>query len=374
MKPTLSKTLFADLTPETLRTLPLTQAVTNPSAWFIDPRFHELDREAIFAATWQSVGYAAQLDEPGQYFTCTVADEPVIVLRDRDGLLRAFYNVCRHRGGPLALDHAGCVKALQCKYHGWTYLTDGSLRGIPKWNAVELFDRKDYGLVPIQVALWEGLVFVNLSRSTETLETRLGGIVEQLRPNRIGTKRFARRVDYDVQANWKVYVENYLEGYHVPLVHPALNQLLDVQEYVTELYPSYSLQKSPIRAGKDDVYTQGAGGEAFYYWIWPNLMLNLLGDRLQVNLVVPVAHDRCKVIFWTYYDDPTGPGQAERIAGDLAYSDEVQAEDRLICEHVQRGLGSRAYDQGRFSVEMEQGVHHFQTLLKETYARWLRPG
>lgn len=362
---------YPELTEAELAEAPVERAETIPSSWYTDPAFHALDRDAVFARSWQGVGHLGMLPESGCYFTATVADDPVIVLRDRDGRLRAFYNVCRHRGGPLAIESSGCVKALTCKYHGWTYLLDGSLRGVPQFDRTELFDRKDYGLIPLRTGTWEDFVFVSLAEHPEPrLGTLLKGIRERIHPNRLSTKRLVRRVDYEVHANWKVYVDNYLEGYHIPHVHPELNRALDYTAYRTELHPWYSLQHSPLQA--DNVYTGSGGGEAFYYWVWPNLMLNILPHRVQVNLVLPDGPSRCRVIFWYYYDDPDAPGRAHQIEEDVAYSDAVQREDREICERVQQGLASRAYDRGRFSPDMESGVHHFQTLLKRSYAAFLR--
>src|SRR5205809_189401 len=189
-------------------------------------------------------------------------------------------------------------------------------------------------------------------------------------PTHIGKLTFARRVDYDVRANWKVYVDNYLEGYHVPYVHPELYSLYDYEGYVTEVHDWYSVQVGPL-TGDSNVYTAG-GGEALYYQVFPNLMLNVVPGRLQSNLVIPVAPDRCKVIFRYYYDDVASPAARERIEADIAFSDKVQHEDAEICERVQKGLGSRAYDKGRFSVRFEEGVYHFQKLLKHAYRTWLK--
>lgn len=362
-----------DFTETDLSIVPVERSETIPSSWYVDPRFHLVDRDAVFARTWQGVGDVTMIPAPGDYFLATVADDPVIVLRDRDGTLRAFYNVCRHRGGPLALEPRGCVKALTCKYHGWTYLLDGTLRGVPQFDRTELFDKRDYGLVPIAVDTWQGLIFVNLEpERAPPLAEVLAGIEERIRPNRLDRKRLVHRVDYRVDANWKAYVDNFLEGYHIPHVHPELNKALDYLSYVTELGPWYNLQHSPLMA--DNVYTRDAGAEAFYYWIYPNYMLNILPHRVQVNLVLPDGPDRCRVIFWYYYDDPDAPGRAEQIRQDVEYSDMVQREDREICERVQQGLRSRAYHRGRFSVEMESGVYQFQRLLKDSYRRWRDAG
>jgi choline monooxygenase len=353
-----------------LRVRPLARAETIPSAWYTEAGFHELDREAVFAASWQHVADVRQLAEPGDHVVADVAGQPIIVVRGQDGELRAFYNVCRHRGGPLALKD-GSADMLICKYHGWTYRLDGMLRGVPHFNQVELFDKKDYGLTPVHLAVWEGLVFVHLGRRpAPPLATLLQSIQERVAPTRLGALRFARRVDYDVQANWKVYVDNYLEGYHVPYVHPELFTLYDYESYVTEVHDWYSVQVGPLTA-EGNIYTAG-GGEALYYHVFPNLMLNVVPGRLQSNVVIPLAPDRCRVIFRYYYHDVAAPTARERIEADVAFSDKVQREDAEICERVQRGLASRAYDKGRFSVRFEAGVHHFQSLLKHAYRAQLK--
>src|SRR5438034_9622314 len=176
-----------------LRVRPLARAETIPSAWYTDPRFHDLDRDAVFAATWQYVADVQQLAQPGDHVLADVAGEPIIVVRASDGELRAFYNVCRHRDGPLALKD-GNADMLICKYHGWTYRLDGMLRGVPHFNRVELFDKKDYGLTPIHLATWEGLVFVNLARRPKPVETLLAGIRERIAPARLERRSEERRV------------------------------------------------------------------------------------------------------------------------------------------------------------------------------------
>jgi choline monooxygenase len=364
----LSRKAFPDLSPESLSVVPVERSETIPSSWYTDPRFHTLDLESIFSRTWQGVGHVCQLSEPGMYFLAEVAGNPIIVVRGKDEVLRAFYNVCRHRGGPLATED-GCANALKCKYHGWTYLLDGSLRGVPQFDRVELFAKKDYGLVPVRLEVWEGLIFVNLAENPEPVARVMAGIRDRIAPIDLSRVRFAQRVDYEVKCNWKIYVDNFLEGYHVPHVHPELFKLLDFQTYRTEVFDTYSLQYSALRE-TENVYSSN-GGEAFYYCVFPNYMLNIVPGRLQTNLVLPLAPDRCRVIFQYYYDEVDTPEARQRTAADVAYSDHVQHEDIAICERVQHGLASRAYDKGRFSAEFEEGVYHFQVLVKEAYSGWI---
>ena len=349
--------------------VPIERAETIPSSWYVDPRFHELDKEVIFMRTWQYVGSLSQVEDVGDYFLASVADNPILVIRGKDNVVRAFYNVCRHRGGPLAIEPAGNCSILQCKYHGWTYLLDGSLRGTPKFDRTELFDKKDNGLRPVRLEAWQHLLFVTLRTNDSSPAALMKGIAERVAPHDLAAKKFFRRVVYEVHCNWKVYVDNYLEGYHLPFVHPELCNLLDYQRYVTETFEHYSLQYSPF-SGKENLYTTG-DGDAYYYFIFPNFMLNILPGRLQSNVVFPVAHNLCKVIFDYYYDDVEMPDALVKIEKDISYSDKIQQEDIEICGHVQRGLESVAYDKGRFSPEMERAVYHFQCLLKKTYRRSL---
>jgi len=358
----------ADLVGPDLATVPLERAETIPSAWYVDPRFHDLDREAVFGRTWQHVGHVSQVQAAGDHVLATVAGNPVIAVRGKDRVLRGFFNVCRHRGGPLAL-HDGHDDMLQCKYHGWTYQLDGMLRGVPHFNRVELFDKKDHGLVPVPLDTWEGLIFANLTDSAGPVRECLRGAAERILPMRLPELRFARRVDYEVRCNWKVYMDNFLEGYHVPYVHPELMKLYDYQSYVTEVHDWYSLQVGPL-SGADNVYGTREG-EALYYCLFPNFMLNILPGRLQTNLVVPLAADRCRVEFRYYYADVESPSARRLMNEDHEFSDKVQQEDIEICERVQEGLASRAYDRGRFSVAFESGVYHFQQLLKAAYRKWL---
>ncbi len=357
-----------------LRIAPLSQAETIPSAWYTDADVHRLDAEAVIAAHWQYVGHESRLAEPGAYLTTSVADQPVVVVRGKDGALRAFYNVCRHRGGPLATAPCGRMKkgVLQCQYHGWTYRLDGSLLGVPRFDRTDLFDKRDFGLVPVAVETWQGLVFVHLGEDPEPVAETYGPIGARIAPLDLAPFRFHQRVVYDVACNWKVYVDNYLEGYHIPLVHPELTTLLDVRAYVTECDGPRILQYSPFKDGENLYATDG--GEAFYYFVFPNTMLNVLPGRLQMNRVDPVAADRCRVVFDYLYTDLDGPEAQRVIAEDLGFSDRVQREDVEICEHVQRGLASRAYDRGRFSVDAEAGVYHFQCLLKQAYRAAPAPG
>lgn len=359
---------FPRVSPSDLNLPPIERAYTIPSMWYVDPGFHALDLEAVFRRSWHLVGAESQLPNVGDRMVGEAAGNPVIAVRDDEGVIRAFYNICRHRGGPLATCD-GSGRVLQCRYHGWTYSLNGALRGMPRFDRVELFDKKAFGLVPLATATWRGLVFVHLDARPPRLDDQLKDLADQLRAVDIAGMRFARKVEYDISCNWKAYVDNYLEGYHIPFVHPELAKLYDYRQYRTETYGRCSIQRTPLTE-EETLYSLG-GGEAFYCFIFPNIMLNILPGRLQTNVVLPVAADRCRVVFWYYYPDVESAAARRKIDEDVTYSDAVQREDMAICEHVQRGLGSRAYDRGRFSVDQEQGVYHFQGLLVAAYRGFL---
>lgn len=356
--------------PAALASQPLARAETPPSAWYVEPRFHAFEREAVFARSWQAVGHAGQVAAPGAFFTARVAEEPVLVVRGEDGALRGFYNVCRHRAGPLATEAEGRVHTLRCHYHGWTYGLDGRLRGAPCWRGVEGFDRAEHALVPVAVAEWQGLVLVHIGPEAPPFEQSTAGVAQRLGGAPLATTGLAHEAVYEVACNWKVYVENYLEGYHVPLVHPELTRLYELRSYTSEVAERWSLQWTRLAPG-DATYATRAGDCAYYLFVFPNLMLNVLPGRLQTNLVEPLGPDRCRVTFRYFYAEGTS---AAARAADLEFSDRVQAEDGEICGHVQRGLGSRSYTRGRLSVEEEAAVHHFHELLRACYRLQLAAG
>jgi choline monooxygenase len=348
--------------PADFQALPLQSAVTLPASIYADPEFHAFERDVVFARNWQLITRAGKLKDTGDHVVADIAGRPVILVRGEDGVLRGFFNVCRHRAGPLALTD-GNAKQLQCKYHGWTYTLAGQLRAAHEMQDAEGFDKSCIHLDGIQVAEWEGLVFAALTPPAATLEQLTAGIRERIRPIELGKFVFHSSVSYDVACNWKAYVDNYLEGYHLPHVHPGLNKLLDYREYTTHTAEWYSYQHSPLD-GSQGPY---ADGEAHYYFIYPNMMLNILPGRLQTNLVVPMASGRCRVLFDYYYMDASSDAGQKMIAEDLAFSDEVQKEDIGICERVQRGLESGSYRAGRISPKRESGLHHFQELVRGAY-------
>ncbi len=344
-------------------------AATIPSRLYVDPVYLELEQERIFGRTWQLVGRREQVTTAGDFFTAEIAGEPIVVVRDGE-TLRGFHNVCLHRAGPVA-EGCGRRKTLQCRYHGWTYRLSGELLRAPEMEGVERFSAADMHLVPIQVATWGPLVFANLDLKAPPLLEFLEDIPERAARFHPERMRWVMRKDYLLACNWKVYVDNYLEGYHVPVVHPGLYKELDYDEYRVEPRRYYSIQHAPLRqvdgSAEGRKYVPSAMDDrAEYYWLFPNIMLNVYLGQLQTNVVLPQGHDRTLVTFeWYAADPPIDPATDPRWSRLIAFSDEIQAEDIQICEIVQKNLRSRVYDRGRYSAKRETGVHHFHSLLHE---------
>lgn len=344
--------------------LPLAEARALPGGFYTDPSVLSLEQRQVFGATWQLVARADELPAPGCYVTTTVGAEPIAVVRGKDGALRAFYNVCRHHAAAVLTTPAGCVERLRCPYHGWTYSLEGHLKVVPEWDGVRCFAKEDHGLMPVPVALWEGLVFVHLGPSPPPLAAYLGRMAALVAPLRLSELRFVERRVWTLECNWKVFIDNYLDGgYHVPFLHRALNSVLPFERYTIECFERSCLQSCPIEGATGDPLTsQVRSGHARYFWLYPNLMLNWYEGYLDTNRVVPLGVDRTQVIFDFYFAD-TSEAVRARNQQSIAVSATIQEEDLEICASVQRGLGSRAYDAGRLSVRREAGEHLFHRLL-----------
>ncbi len=342
-------------------------ALTLPAFVYLDENVLELEKKAIIENSWQLVGHTSQLKKSGSHIVAQIGDKPVIVVRNRQDEIKGFMNVCRHRGGPLAYEN-GHSNMLTCRYHGWTYTLDGQLKAAPEMQSTPNFDICQYHLPQVHVALWQGLVFVCVNaEATEkiSVETLYAGIAENILPIRLDLMQFSHRDTYHVKCNWKVYMDNYLEGYHLPMVHPELNKLLDYRSYQTELHSWYSYQYSPLETVNNPGNFYG-DGRAHYYCIFPNTMLNIMPGRLQANIVLPNGIDETIVHFDYYYADIESETTKKLVEQDLAMSDNIQKEDMQICEFVQKGLRSGSYDQGRLCMKRETGVLHFQELWRKT--------
>ena len=343
----------------------IARAWTLPARLYFNPEVLQYEREKVFHRTWQVVGHRDQLAKSGDYFSVELAGEPLLLVRGQSHEALGFYNVCRHRAGPPA-QGCGSRKVFRCGYHGWTYGLDGRLLVAPEFEGVEAFEPEQFSLRPVRVAEWSDLIFVNLNDDAEPLAAILRGLSAQfVRYPFTEMKLFERRT-YEMNCNWKTYVDNYLEGYHLPSVHPGLNRELDYSSYQVEIHAAYVRQFSPIRgapprdpatprypATREDWTTD-------YFWIFPNWMLNCYPDNVSLNVVLPRGPERSVVIFEWYLPEELLGTEAARRA--VAFSDEIQTEDAAICEIVQKNLASRSYDRGRYSVKQEKGIHTFHRL------------
>jgi choline monooxygenase len=346
---------------------PLTHAATIPADWYVDSRVLELEQRTVFRRAWQVAGRLDDVRAPAEYVTCELPGrEPIVVVRGGDGTLRAFYNVCRHHAAAVVTETRGSAAQFRCPYHGWTYALEGSLKGTPDFAEVCDFDRSAHGLVPIECEVAEKWVFVRPEREGIGLAEFLGpALTSHLAERGFGSLHWVERRHYTLDCNWKVFVDNYLDGgYHVPHVHRGLDSVLSSREYTVEIGDRFCLQWSPMVSEGADARTGAVrqGERAFYYWIYPNFMINCYGRAMDTNLVIPRGVDRTEVIFDFYFTDVSEDARAENMAS-IDVSQEIQEEDVAICVSVQRGLRSRAYDTGRLSVRREAGEHLFHRLL-----------
>src|ERR1700730_232716 len=351
----------------------LQEASTIPAPWYVDARIAELEAKSVFSKTWQMVGRFEQAEKPGQFVTASVAGEPIVVVRGHDGVLRGFYNVCRHHAAAVVTEPCGQASILHCPYHGWNYGLDGSLKGMPEFDGVKNFERRQNGLIPVRAETWEQFVFVNLDMCAAPLAEYLGGLVKRVAPLGLNKLHYYASQTYNIHCNWKVFVDNYLDGgYHVPHLHKGLNSVLDYKQYTIEIEDRYCLQSSPMVTSDEHAATGATrkGDRAWYFWLHPNFMFNCCEGYLDTNLVSPVDVDHCRVIFDYYFSDVSEAGRAYNEQS-VSVGNQVQDEDLGICEAVQRGLKSRAYGAGRLSVRREAGEHLVHQLLAADLKRGL---
>lgn len=344
------------------------RAWTLPGRFYSDPELFASLGERLFAKSWQFVGDSDRVRVPGQVWPFALLEgllsEPLLFARDRDDRLHCLSNVCTHRGA-LVCEGPGVESVLRCRYHGRRFALDGRFASMPEFERAASFPTADDDLPRVPFASWEKLLFVSLAPERPLAEL-LAPIVERCGFLPLAAAVFdpTRSRDYLVRANWALYCDNYLEGFHIPYVHAGLAQALDYGAYRTELFAQASLQVG-VASGGDEVFTlpkehpdHGQAIAAYWWLLFPNTMLNFYPWGLSVNVVQPLAVDRTKVSFLAYVWDAS-----KLDAGAGAALDRVEREDEAVVESVQRGVASRLYRRGRFSPAREQGVHHFHRLL-----------
>jgi choline monooxygenase len=344
------------------------KAATLPGWAYTDPDAYERMRERVFATSWQLAGDTDRVKVPGQVSPFTLLesflDEPLLLTRDKSDAIHCLSNVCTHRAN-LVSENEGVEPFLRCRYHGRRFGLDGKFLSMPEFEKTEHFPTPADDLRSLTIGAWAKFLFVSLAPASP-FDEWIGDMrarVDWL-PLSEGLYDAARSREYLVRANWALYCDNYLEGFHIPFVHAGLAAALDYGSYRTELFPWGTLQVGIANEG-EDCFTLPAGSPdrgqrvaAYYFWLYPNTMFNFYPWGVSINVVRPLAIDRTKVSFLSYVVDPS---RLEVGAG--ATLDRVEREDENIVEAAQRGAASRFYDRGRYSPTREQGVHHFHRLI-----------
>jgi choline monooxygenase len=348
----------------------IAKAKTLHTSFYTNPAHFETAKEKIFTPSWQFIGDTGLVPETGSCHPFTLLpgclDEPLLLTRPENGQVRCMSNVCTHRGNILV--NEPCKSAhIRCRYHGRLFGLDGKFRSMPEFKEVENFPAPEDDLHGPAIFQWGKLLFINLEKK-EDVSSYLGNMMERL--SFLPVEEFQFRPDlsvsYDVAAHWALYCENYLEGFHIPFVHAGLNAVIDYGNYTTELFPKSNLQLGIAKEGElcfdlpASSPDYGKKVAAYYYWVFPNLMFNFYPWGLSVNVVNPMGLDKTRVQFQTYV-------WKEELFNTGAGSDlnTVEMEDEEVVEAVQKGIRSRYYGHGRYSVTREQGTHHFHRLIAD---------
>lgn len=344
---------------------------TLPYSWYTDPEILRREEERIFKSAWSYAGHLGQLPEPSSYFTTRAGNMPIVVTRARDGELRAFRNVCRHRGFPVASGE-GVRETLQCPYHAWTYGLDGALRSAPRSDEEPHFPKNELGLCRASVGTWGPFVFVNAQREPEPLSDALGSMPEQVAELGLDVDglRFYTRWEAELEANWKIVCENFLECYHCQVAHPQLAQMLDVsaESYALSTDGRLSSQRGPTREGAGTrMHLDGELPRSQFHFLWPNLGVNIFPGRPNISIgpMLPLSPGRT----YRFLDYFFGAGVDQAWIDELmAFDDQVGVEDRALVEGAHRGIASGALEHGVLMGHSEQLIGHFQQLTRTALA------
>ena len=338
-------------------------ATTLPQRYFTSPELFAEERERIFARQWICVGHQSQIANAGDYFVQNVIGESLIIVRDRSQNIRGFYNVCRHRGTRICENsHGQFPESIRCQYHAWTYSLEGRLIGAPHMHQMEGFDKAHFPLHAVNLAVWKGFIFVNLAPTPQPFEQVFAPLLNKFAYWNLPNLQPARRIEYEVRANWKLVFENFSECYHCPPVHPLLAKLVPYDSAENDLYEgpflggfmpipkagSVTMSGNLCAAPLGD--PQAADHRlAFYYSIFPNLLLNMHPEYVLTHLVWPVAPDRALVCS-DWYFHPEAFGRADFNPQDaIEFWDITNKQDWHVCELSQQGIASRAYQPGPYS-------------------------
>ena len=348
----------------------IAKANTIDKEYYVSEKYFELSKEKIFEPSWQLIGDTDMVKELGFAYPFILLEEhlnePLLLTKDKNEKIHCMSNVCTHRGNLLVYEPCKLTN-LVCKYHGRRFSLDGKFVSMPEFKEVENFPTESDNLHPLSVFQWGKLLFTSLDPKISA-EVIYGDIQKRLSwfpmDKLVLHKDLAK--DYIVNANWALYCENYLEGFHIPFVHPALNDVLDFREYSTELFRYSNVQIGIAKEGENcfDIPASspdhGKRIAGYYFWAFPNVMLNFYPWGISVNLVKPISVSQTKISFIMYVCD-----ESKLNTGAGGSLDSVEMEDEEVVQNVQKGVRSRFYKHGRYSPNREQGTHHFHSLIAE---------
>lgn len=352
--------------------LPLEDCHAPPYQWYVDQEFYEQEKKEVFERCWLPVGRVDQVAKTGQYFSSDILGNPFVVVRGEDNKIYAHHNVCRHKGAAIA-DECGILSSgcFTCPYHGWQYHLDGQIQKTPLLGKQASFKPERNGLFPIAITEWENFLFLDL-------DGLIGGtdnprdLHKDLEPLKnflnLQNLRFYERRIYTMNCNWKVFIDNSLDGgYHVGSVHEGLAAGLEFKGYETHIF-----DRSSAQVCKTNSTDERLGDSVCYAWLFPNLFINRYGRMMDVNIVLPLSPSKCQVIFDFYFDYPDFEdfSAKKKIKSSIEKSHAIQLEDIVLCESTQRGMESMCFKWGRYSSIMEKAVHHFHKLLWREMGRY----
>ena len=322
---------------------------------YVSPEIHRADVARIFSATWQLIGPASRLAERGDYIATEIAGQKVFAMRTSAGL-RAFRNVCRHRGARLLEEGAGRCLTIRCPYHQWVWGEDGRLLNVPWWGEDPDFEKEDWRLFEIDLRVWRGLLFVAIAPAAP-LEDQLGDLIGEIAEEPVETYQWVREERLVFDANWKIYTDNFVEGYHIPGIHPAFHQAIDFEAFETIALEGMVRMTAPPREG---LFYRGK-----WLWMWPNWTLSLFDGGMNTSRINPIDH-RCTELIYNFYFADLSEGAAATREKTIDDNLAVVREDFEVCVATQQNYESGGYQAGPLSPRHEQGVAYFQKRLSET--------
>jgi len=347
------------------------QFETLPAQLYSDDKIYQKERKEIFSKEWQLFCLQSQCSKPGDYVSMTVAGFPLLVIKDKANILQGFQNVCRHRANQLLpSDDTGHCDLLRCKYHGWVYdASDGNLKVAPGFGKEEI-NKSDFPLFKLKVETWRGLVFVNMDEKAAPLKNFLGRVADESSKFEMENYIYKTDLTRDIDCNWKTYIDNYQEGYHIPTIHPELNRMIDCKKYKVENEETngrFSIHSAPTRQNPI------SGNEGLWLWMWPNCALNFYSWGMSVEKIIPLSRRKTRLHLNVFVrpshiqNKEEADREEKKLIDDfLRFEHLVIEEDVQVCLNVQRNLEAGVYNTGILNPSQENGVHFFQKLVRNT--------